>query len=508
MIPAPAAGERLRGGLSTALAVWWLAVFPLVSLGSYAGFTQAKWLFLLGGAALTLTAAIAILALTVRFRLPRPEPLPLILCGALTVWIALSAFLGSGAQALNPDGQRVTLWGESRFEGLLTQVCYAVVFLAQALAPVRARIVRAAVAVSLALNLALTALQYAGLNPLGFFPEGFSLLQNPEFQGSLGNIDMTVGYLALALPLLLLPWCLRGEGYGSLAAGLAGVLWLYCMEVQAGFLMLGALLALALALALRRPVCRPRVCGLWAACALLLLARLSLSLPWENDFGTLRLCPPGGPAALAALLTALLSITLGVLAHRCPGGRPVSAQRIALGFAALAALAVLLVWLLPVPENAGGLWEAHEILRGRGLPDFGSERWGIWEIALRLARSHPLFGVGPDAFQQAALDEQAASGIYLAQLFDTPHNLLLGVLVSSGIPALLLYLALLAALLRRTRRAGEAGIPLAAALVCYLTQGMFTFSLCIITPIAAALAGMAAAVRPMEESADVSELKR
>lgn len=507
MTPAQIRSANLRSGLSTGLSVWWLAVFPLLSFGSYAGFTYAKWLFLLGGTVLTVAAAAVTLVLTVRFGLPRPNLSPIVLCLALTAWIALSAYFGGYASALNPEGRLVTFWGESRFEGLVTQVCYALVFLSQALASVKQRPLRIAVSVSLSLNLVLTALQYAGLNPLGLFPEGYSIAQNPEFQGTLGNIDMTVGYLAIVLPLLLLPWCLGGREYASLAVGLAGILWLFCMEVQAGYLMLGALLAAAAVLALRRPACRSRVCLLFAACAFLSLVRLSVSLPWENSAAQAVFRLLSGPAALAALSALVISLALGGRLLRHPSAKPVSTRAIILGFAGLAALAAALVRFLPVPETAGGLWEAHEILCGRGMPGFGSERWGIWGIALRLAAKHPLFGVGPDAFQQAALEEQAKVGLFLTQLFDTPHNHLLGVLISGGVPALLLWLALLAVLFRSACRAGEAGIPLAAALACYLTQGMFTFSLCIITPIAASLAGMAVSVRPLEESAHVSESK-
>ena len=59
MIPAQTRSANLRSGLSTGLSVWWLANFPLLSFGSYAGFTYAKWLFLLGGAGLSAAAASA-----------------------------------------------------------------------------------------------------------------------------------------------------------------------------------------------------------------------------------------------------------------------------------------------------------------------------------------------------------------------------------------------------------------------------------------------------------------
>ena len=68
-------------------------------------------------------------------------------------------------------------------------------------------------------------------------------------------------------------------------------------------------------------------------------------------------------------------------------------------------------------------------------------------------------------------------------------------LANSGLPALGLYLLLTLGVpgyaLLCSRRRAEA-VPLALAAISYLVQGMFTFSICLVTPMFYAVLGMLA----------------
>ena len=103
-----------------------------------------------------------------------------------------------------------------------------------------------------------------------------------------------------------------------------------------------------------------------------------------------------------------------------------------------------------------------------------------------------LFGLGPETFLFAIEPFLEEHGIQLLFEFDNPHNLLLGCLASSGVPAALLYLWLNLLLLNRCRRGGKAMLPIGAALLLYQLHGMFIFSCVIVSPMAWCLSGLAA----------------
>ena len=180
----------------TVLACLWLGAFPLASDLTYTHITHTKWVIALclGGATLLLGGG---LRLFTRQKIDPVRVLALLYFG----WVALSAWQGVYADSVNGEDQLTVLWGARRYEGIITQLCYLGIFLGMSAARPRMRPVRWAVVAGVTLYCALTAAQYTGANPLGFYPGSLSILTNYEFQGTLGNIDMDSGYLLLALPL-------------------------------------------------------------------------------------------------------------------------------------------------------------------------------------------------------------------------------------------------------------------------------------------------------------------
>ncbi len=439
-------------------------------------------------AGLALTLTLTLMGPAARPSLRRARPLWAL--GAWLGWMALCGLLGT--QGLLRTG-RLQPWltGCGRHEGLLALILYAMVFVAMGLYAPRTDLLRWAAAGGLALFALVTALQYAGLNPLGLYPEEFSVRTNYEFQGTIGNIDMNIGYLSLLVPFLLLPWLMKGGRANAVccAAGLLGFELMLMTGVQAGWIAMGVLSLWVLFLALRRPEIRIRSLLLAALACLCVLIRLSVRLPWLDGTADITLALPRGRAPLAVGLAGLTAGSLSMLLRRHPGRACPRRAALPILFL-LCALAVAVVALLPVPEQAGGLWEAHELLNGRGLDCFGSERLGAWRTALGIIGEHPVFGTGPDGFQAAAPGVMARLGIALEQTFDNPHNQFLWQGVSGGIPGLALYLALTALLLARCRRRGDEGRVLAGCILCWLAQGFFTFSVCLTSPMAWAVFGL------------------
>lgn len=489
--------------LTTVLAMLWLALFPLWQDGSYSRITRSKWIGMLMLTAVTVTAcAYMLLTLARERKLRRALRLTWLHGAALAYFglVALSAAFGSWADYNNDAGQLTVIYGAKRYEGLITQGCYGLIFLCLSLTRVKLRYVMDAAAITLLAYGGIVALQYQEINVLELFPAGTSIYTNYEFQGTIGNIDMVVGYVAIVMPLLLTGFARMEKPRGLwLCAGLTGILLLFLMEVQCGLVMLAVLLFALGLLALRAPRSRWRVTVILGGTLLLLSLRLLLGLPWLD--GTETLVFPHALQWRKLLVAALGAGFIGIapVVRKHPGRALPRMAVAAFGLAAVLAM-LLALYVLPIPAG-NGLWELQEILHGRAQDAYGSERIGIWRLTLEMSRRNLLWGTGPDTFLYAMDDYLWRTGQSLVQRFDNPHNLLLAVLSNSGLPAMGMFILLCAGAvaygLKRAER-DEAALPLTLAVLCYLAQGMFTFSICLVTPMFWAALGMLAATAPQE----------
>jgi len=421
--------------MMTVAACLWLGLFPLLQGGTYAHITLDKWYIFLIFTGLTLclfgadfllrraarTAPAAGAAPGVPSRAFSPRLLPALL---LTAAMILSCLFG---------GYDAEIWWQGasvRLEGLETQLCYLGLFFLFAFSRVRIRPVLYSAAAAVLLFLVLVLLQRAGRNPLGLYPAGRSYARNPEFQGTIGNIDMGTGWLVMLTGLFL---C---GGRDALRA------WREHKKKA----------ALAQAL----------VCGAGLAAAVFLVLSMGV------QFGVI---------ALAVLLLALL-LRLLPRKWRLPA------------LILLLALALLVVWFWP--GYGGGIWELHEMLHGRARLSFGSNRVAVWYYSLPLAKQNLLLGGGSDTFVLRFNDHLRANalvipneqdGVRLPDYFDTPHNEYLAQWLNHGLPAAVCFILLIVLALWR-RREGLLPLltPCSAAALCYAVQAFFSFSVCIIAP--------------------------
>ena len=164
-----------------------------------------------------------------------------------------------------------------------------------------------------------------------------------------------------------------------------------------------------------------------------------------------------------------------------------------------AALAVAWYW----PGQSGGLWELKEILHGRTRLSFGSNRVAVWTYSLKLAPERLLLGSGSDTFRLVFNRFIAANnlviptkqnGVPLPHVFDNPHNEYIAHLINHGLPAALLFIALIIAaaffrrkgppksLLKSREDRLRALSPWGAAVLCYAVQAFFSFSVPLVAP--------------------------
>lgn len=490
--------SRWPGMVTTVLGCLWLGIFPLWQDMTYSHITRMKWIGLLALCGVTVMAClVSLLVLAFRKELRRNvywHPAQLVAL-AYFAWVALSAWQGKWVETLNMEEKLVVWVGAGRYEGLMTHLCYALIFLMMSLFPPRMDVVLRAAVAALVVFCAITAVQYTGINILGLYPQGYGIYTNYEFQGTIGNIDMVSGYISLLLPLLLGSFVPREKGgWYLLAAGTLASLLAWCMEVQSGLIAMALLCGLLVLMMLRCPAFRFRGCLALAGIALALGIRGCIFLPWL-DSATPREAQPVwlvfSAKAMLGLGTAGMMTLLAFILRKHPG-KAAGWKPLLCIVLVCAVLAVAGVIYLPIPESAGPLWELHECLNGRPQDHFGSWRIGVWRHSLAMALESPIFGNGPDTFYYALNKRLNEQGETLGENFDNPHNEYIAILVNNGAPALVLYLLLLALTIGACWWKRQWAV--AMSISCFASQGLFSFSICLVSPMFWAVMGMGAAL--------------
>ena len=226
---------------------------------------------------------------------------------------------------------------------------------------------------------------------------------------------------------------------------------------------------------------------------LLFALRQALVLPWLDGSADIEFAP--GQVSAVCMLLGVVLVALAPLLM-CHPPRPLPRKRLLSLVCVGLLVVVILVAFLPMPEG-DALWELHELLNGRAQDAFGSERIGVWRMTLEMTAQSPWFGLSPDAFYAAFRDYLDATGQTILQNFDNPHNFFLQTMVNSGIPAALLLMLTCAAAIAGALRKRET-LPLAMMAVGFLMQGMFTFSICLTSPMFYAILGLCAAKKAAE----------
>jgi hypothetical protein len=127
----------------------------------------------------------------------------------------------------------------------------------------------------------------------------------------------------------------------------------------------------------------------------------------------------------------------------------------------------------------------------------GASRLAEWRVATRVVLAHPLTGVGPEGYRIAfgrAVDAGYQRNYGRNPIPDRAHDSLLDVAVSTGVPGLLFYVALLSFAgvfaLRALRRGPPWLAGVAAGLVAYVAAALWLFPIAELEPAVWLLAGM------------------
>jgi O-antigen ligase len=160
--------------------------------------------------------------------------------------------------------------------------------------------------------------------------------------------------------------------------------------------------------------------------------------------------------------------------------------------AAGAAVLGALVLIGPIGERGAAAFDPSG--------DGGRGRLDEWALAASVISDHPLTGVGPEGYRIAApahIDDRYARLHGRDEVVDRAHDGPLDVAVSAGLPAAVLYVALLAGVVTRCARAvclppGPVMAGAAAGVLAWAVQQVVSFPIAEVDPAAWLLAGAVA----------------
>jgi len=425
----------------TLSACLWLGLFPLLG-GSYAHITYNKWIIMQYLTGVTLVCFLFDLILN---RILKKEPgrklsfrdvFPAVIAFVHILWIVITCLICSGSY--DPE-----VWWQGKpvhYEGLVSQLCYFSLFICFFFSRVHLKPVLLSAAAGIALFFVIVLQQRGGHNPFMLYPGGRSYAQNPEFQGTIGNIDMGTGYLLLLAGLFLYAIL---QYFPNFSSSTLQNRKLRLFPPTLSLLPLGII-------------------------SLAFVFSLYLIITMDVQFGIISL-------GVLFLVTLLRFIP----------------KKYRLPVLILLIIAVLLVvWFWPF--YGGGIWELHEIFHGRIRLSFGSDRIAVWYYSLLLSGESLLTGGGSGTFASRfnhfiqdnnLIIPAEQDGRPLPNVFDAPHSEYLTQLVNHGLPALILFVALLLlSIFRRRDRYLPLLTPCSAAVLCYAVQGIFSYPVCLVAP--------------------------
>ena len=378
--------------------------------------------------------------------------------------------------------------GQSRYEGLLSILLYALAFLL------------------LSFWGEYTDAYITGLGVMGTIMGFFALLQsfgsailypgdynywNSDFLTTIGHQDCVAGIICILVPALLCGYViLEGTKRRSCLPALFLMTYIAIFSdvdtAKIGFLVVALMFPNLIE-------SRERLKKLLVGLVPIFLG-FALGFSWNRN----RRFSPGLPA----LLFLLGAIALGFLAwymgkHERTWKLKASTIR-RTGY--LLMLAVLIILLIVVYGYSGQnrlIREASDLLHGELSDTAGTLRGYIWKKTCRIIADNPILGGGPGSFFSLFYPYDPGYQALMGGaeiMVDFPHNDFLSVAACTGLVGLALYLGFLISLaLRCIKRAIVCPVLLIllAGMAGYLVYSFFVFSIAIVSPLFWALAGVA-----------------
>lgn len=454
-----------------------LGVFPLFVLpGGYTNITQAKYIFLACATAAFALVRIVFLCINRRARVP----------STLATWAVIGFFAACCLSAVLSEYPLRVLMGTGRDEGLPTLLLYVLVFLcASGIRFKRSYILP--LALSSAVFSAIGIVQILDKNPLSLYPAQFYYyaaqdIYTARFLSTIGNEGIACAFMCVAVPFMFAYFVTAKSKRSALVLPVMSVMFFLLLYTGVLGGMIGCCAALALACVFLFTSSR-RLSRILIGCACLLPAvgAKYLIIPHysypELTFSFRTDIIFAGILAAGAVLAAM-----GALAKLCPFKVNRSRVRGVLMLFAVTLVILAMLFVLCSDAQSGFIYELKEMLQGNISEDFGSNRIRIWSRSLELFAQQPIFGSGPNTvFSRMNIVFERFSplkGDYVRTSVDNSHNEYLNLLVNVGLMGLLPFVLAQAGVIFKKKKPS----PCTYAVIGYMIQSMFLFSICITAP--------------------------
>lgn len=416
----------------------------------------------------------------------------------------LSAVLSPYASSLNSAGKSAVIFGSGRYDGLYVLALYGAVFaLSYFFAKFDYKCVLLVGAVTLIMSI-IGILQLFGINAFGLYPADIYTGYYAEFISTMGNIDFMSALMSMFLPLVF--GCfLSADGSRKSEAFLLFCFFVggFCLiktDVQSGMiaLLVTAALTIPLSLKSKRSLAKALV-FLQTSTALIWLCNC-FNLSKGEGTTVVQFCI-NTKLTIAAAAVIFLLLALLILQRKKGLSKKVLSKLPCALFifegAALLLLAAYMYFLFTPSDKDNALNQLYALLHGSLSQSSGSGRGGIWKYSFLMGLECPVLGHGQGCYKLAMDDFSARVGYtyYTSRnaSLDAAHNEFLQLFCTGGILGLLSYAGAFASLIARSikrRFSGKYTVCLLSAVVGYLVQSFFTFSIVEVAPVFFMLCGI------------------
>ncbi len=439
-----------------------LSVFPVfIRTGFYRLIEKDKFWFFAVACLLYFLTRIFNFRKTVKKKFGAPEKL--IIC--FLIWNILSAVFS--------EYGKVTVFGQTRHEGLVSVFLYVTSFLLVSRnGKLNSRLVFAMCCSAVVVS-SFALLQE--LNSPIFYPEGYHF-ENFRSLSTIGHEDFYSGIASMFAPVLFFSFVFvnfkKADKLKKVLLYIAIVLLVYTVsysEVYTGKIGIIVPIVFGFPFILKN---KSSVSGYLLAFSAVLLGYAFYS---RNK--------------LTSLIFLGLIITYLIAVEFLPDDADFTLFRKLAVFLILTGVLAFLLFVFNYKGHSQFLFEFSEFMHGRLSDEAGHGRGHIWKTSVEIIKNHGLFGSGPGTF----LGEFTHYSTYRSRyFFDMAHNDFLQIAVCTGLVGLLLYLSFVISLFVKYFKNIENtnALILISGIIGYLIYSFFVFSIAVVSPLFWVLAGL------------------
>lgn len=433
----------------------------------------------------------------VRVKADTLNTFPFIFVGGYLFFNVLSVIFSPFSGEVNGKGQSLLIFGDTRYDGLLVIFLYIILFLIFSFEKSFGKWFSYIVTGTLAIMTLVGMIQLFGVNFFGFYPS-FNFYFYGKFISTSGNVDMVSAVYCLILPMVAFSYIAEEQKVFlkilRITVIALSVFMFWEINVDSGKLAFIIMLFAAFnILFFKRSWYLKFFNVLIVSFVAMMLSRV-VEFNYDNAEQKLSFSFDWGGAYIYAVFIAA-SVMISLIYRYLINESRLKTSFIILAVLEVLGLAAALWWILAFAEPSHGtIYEFAEILKGRGRNGYGSARYGLWKYTKEIADERPLLGYGTGTFRRNLAEfTEGITRRYSTGKFDFAHNEFLQIYYNCGIFGLVSYVGLVGSLLvRGVKNAlkNSKVLILTFALICFIIQSFFMFSIVIVSPLFWVTAGM------------------